>query len=45
VGKQGQLYWVVFPDLMRDGDAFVIFTLWGKTKDTWGIAHVDIVCQ
>jgi len=43
--KQAQLYWVVFPELMRDGDVFVIFTLWSKTKDTWGIAHVDIVCQ
>ena len=45
VENQGQLYWVVFPELMRDGDVFVIFTLWSKTKDNWGIAHVDIVCQ
>jgi hypothetical protein len=45
VEKQGQLYWVVFPEVMRDGDVFVIFTLWSKIKDTWGIAHIDIVCQ
>jgi hypothetical protein len=45
VGKYGSLYWVVFPELMRDGDIFVIFTLWRKIKDTWGIAHIDVVCQ
>ena len=45
VEKYGHLYWVVFPELMRDGDVFVIFTLWRKIGDTWGIAHIDIVCQ
>lgn len=45
VEKLGPLYWVVFPELMRDGDVFVIFTLWSKTKDVWGIAHIDVVCQ
>jgi hypothetical protein len=45
VEKHGHLYWVVFPELMRDGDVFVIFTLWRKIDDTWGIAHIDIVCQ
>lgn len=45
VDKRGRFYWVVFPELMRDGDVFVIFTLWSKINDTWGITHIDIVCQ
>jgi len=45
VEKHGHLYWVVFPELARDGDVFVIFTLWRKTDDRWDIAHIDIVCQ
>jgi len=43
--KHGHLYWVVFPELMPDGDVFVIFTLWRKINDTWDVAHIDIVCQ
>jgi hypothetical protein len=43
--KHGRLYWVVFPELARDGDVFVIFTLWTKIKDTWRIGHIDAVCQ
>ena len=45
VEKHGHLYWVVFPELMPDGDVFVIFTLWRKINDTWDIVHIDIVCQ
>lgn len=45
VQKHGQLYWVVFPELARDGDVFVIFTLWQKINEGWDIAHIDIVCQ
>jgi hypothetical protein len=43
--KHDHLYWVAFPELMRDGDVFVIFTLWRKISDRWDIAHIDIVCQ
>lgn len=39
------MYWVVFPELMRDGDIFVIFTAWRKINDSWSIVHIDIVCQ
>jgi len=45
VKKGGHLYWVVFPELAPDGDVFVIFTLWRKTDDRWGIAHIDVACQ
>lgn len=45
VEKHGHLYWAVFPELMRDGDVFVIFTLWQAIDDTWRIVHIDIVCQ
>jgi hypothetical protein len=45
VRKHGQLYWAVFPELARDGDVFVIFTLWQKINERWDIAYIDIVCQ
>jgi hypothetical protein len=45
VEEHGPSYWVVLPGLTRDGDVFVVFTLWRRFGDTWGIAHIDIVCQ
>ena len=45
VEKHDRLYWVVFPELAHDGDVFVVFTLWRKIGDAWGIVHIDIVCQ
>ncbi|MGH9540744.1 MAG: hypothetical protein ACRD2H_02540 [Terriglobales bacterium] len=45
IAKSGNGYWVVFPDLMSNGDVFVIFTVWQKTGGRWGITDVDVVCQ
>lgn len=45
VGKRGGAYWVVFPQVMRDGDLFVIFTLWQKTGSQWKITQMDVICQ
>lgn len=38
-------YWVVFPQVMPDGDIFVIFTLWQKTGEKWKITDMDTICQ
>ena len=45
VQQKGDAYWVVFPELMRGGDLFVIFTLWQKSDSQWKITHMDIICQ
>jgi hypothetical protein len=45
IAKGGTSYWVVFPEIMPDGDIFVIFTLWQKSSTTWNIVDVDVVCQ
>lgn len=45
VKTAGSMYWAVFPVLQRDGDVFVIFTLWQHRRDAWSIAHIDVVCQ
>lgn len=45
VEEHGQLYWVVLPGVTSNDDVFVVFTLWRRFGDTWGIAHIDIVCQ
>lgn len=45
VAKGRSFYWVIFPEVMPDGDVFVIFTLWQKSNATWNIVHVDAVCQ
>jgi hypothetical protein len=36
---------VVFPEIMPDGDLFVIFTLWQKSSGPWKITDIDTVCQ
>ncbi len=45
VTNGGAAYWVVFPELMPDGDVFVIFTLWEQVNGAWTITHLDCVCQ
>jgi hypothetical protein len=45
IQKPGSAYWVVFPELMPDGDLFVIFTLWQKSGGPWKITHMDVICQ
>lgn len=45
IAKSGNGYWVVFPDLMSDGDVFVIFTAWQKSGGGWRITDMDVVCQ
>jgi hypothetical protein len=45
IEKSGSAYWVVFPEVMSDGDLFVIFALWQKTGGPWKITHMDVICQ
>jgi hypothetical protein len=45
IQTSGIAYWVVFPQVMGDGDLFVIFTLWQKTGSLWNITHMDVICQ
>jgi hypothetical protein len=44
--RKGEIaYWVVFPEVMPDGDLFVIFTLWQNTHGEWKITDMDVICQ
>ncbi len=45
IQKVGSAYWAVFPELMRHGDVFVIFTLWQKTGSLWKVTDMDVICQ
>jgi hypothetical protein len=45
IQKSGSAYWVVFPEVMADGDVFVIFTVWQKSRGQWKITHMDVICQ
>lgn len=45
IRRSGSAYWAVFPELMPDGDIFVIFTLWQKSKGNWKGTDIDVVCQ
>jgi hypothetical protein len=40
VTKRGTSYWAVFPEVMPDGDIFVIFTLWQNLNNIWKITDV-----
>jgi hypothetical protein len=45
IQKSGTAYWVIFPEVMPDGDLFVIFTLWQKISSQWTVTHMDVICQ